>query len=213
MLCLSLLALVLPTVFASHIVPRNHHHHKRGDAHTGDKLFSFYAVGLGACGGTNSDSEYVVALNVPQWNNGANCNKEITITYNGKTANAKIVDECMSCPDGGLDFSTSLFNFFEDPDVGIIHGDWSFVGSQPIATTQDTITTTSHTTSHSSTTTSTKTKTTARPTTKSSSSASSTATSSSAATPTPSQGPQILTEFSNNLMGLLGLVVQGAQAA
>lgn len=32
-------------------------------------------------------------MSVQQWNNGANCGKEITITYNGKSTNAKIVDE------------------------------------------------------------------------------------------------------------------------
>ncbi|KAJ7110188.1 RlpA-like double-psi beta-barrel-protein domain-containing protein-containing protein [Mycena epipterygia] len=79
----------------------------------------------GACGGTNSDSDFVVALNVPQWNNGANCYKEITITYNGKTTNAQIVDECEHCPYEGLDFSPSLFSFFESTDVGIIHGAFS----------------------------------------------------------------------------------------
>ncbi|KAJ6604683.1 RlpA-like double-psi beta-barrel-protein domain-containing protein-containing protein [Mycena vulgaris] len=159
--------LLLPAVSASHITPL-HRQPKRGDANTGDKRFSFYDVGLGACGGTNSASEYVVALTTEMWNNGDNCYKEISLTYKGKTANAQIVDECMSCPYGGLDLSTSLFNFFEDPGVGIIHGapiqftrnighrfagDWSFVDSQ-LTTTKTTVaaTTTSHTSTTPSTT-------------------------------------------------------------
>ncbi|KAJ7038167.1 hypothetical protein C8F04DRAFT_1089769, partial [Mycena alexandri] len=76
MLVLSLLQ-VVPAVLAV-----QSRHPKRADAHTGDKEFSFYDVGLGACGGTNIDTDFVVAINV-----------EITITYNGKTANAKVVDQ------------------------------------------------------------------------------------------------------------------------
>ncbi|KAJ7900384.1 RlpA-like double-psi beta-barrel-protein domain-containing protein-containing protein, partial [Mycena olivaceomarginata] len=78
---------------------------------TADK-FTFYDAGLGACGRTNSDNDFIVAMNVPQFNGGAVCNKEITITYNGKTAKATVVDQCMDCPYGGLDFSRGLFNFF-----------------------------------------------------------------------------------------------------
>lgn len=32
-------------------------------------------------------------MNAPQFNSGAVCNKEITITYNGKTAQATVVDQ------------------------------------------------------------------------------------------------------------------------
>jgi hypothetical protein len=32
-------------------------------------------------------------MNIPQWEGGANCYKEITITYKGKTAKAQVVDQ------------------------------------------------------------------------------------------------------------------------
>ncbi|KAJ7487633.1 RlpA-like double-psi beta-barrel-protein domain-containing protein-containing protein [Mycena galericulata] len=138
LLSLSFLSL-LSVAFASQHIPRHPHPKRASDANTGPDKFSLYDAGLwvhpcletrpthryfssGACGGTNTDSEFVVALNIPQWDNGANCYKEITITYNGKTTNAQIVDQCQICPDGGLDLSRGLFTFFEDPSVGIIHG-------------------------------------------------------------------------------------------
>jgi hypothetical protein len=69
----------------------------------------------GACGGINSESDFVrillipgsasdleltvithpqvVALNTAQWDGGAHCGKQITMTYGGKTTTATIVDE------------------------------------------------------------------------------------------------------------------------
>ncbi|KAJ7361721.1 RlpA-like double-psi beta-barrel-protein domain-containing protein-containing protein [Mycena albidolilacea] len=84
--------------------------------------FTFYDAGLGACGRTNSGNDFIVAMNVPQFNGGTVCNKEITITYNGKTAKATVVDQCMNCPYGGLDFSRGLFNFFAHESQGVIYG-------------------------------------------------------------------------------------------
>jgi len=92
--------------------------------------FSWWDVGLGACGGTNKATEFVVSLSVQNWDGGAHCYKEVTIEYNGRSAQAQIVDECMGCPWNGLDFSHSLFSHFVSPDtpenVGIIHGSWSY---------------------------------------------------------------------------------------
>ncbi|CEL59080.1 hypothetical protein RSOLAG1IB_09067 [Rhizoctonia solani AG-1 IB] len=63
---------------------------KPRQAYSGDATW-FYP-GLGACGGTNNQWEHVVALNSPQWNNGANCWRSITIQANGKQVPAAIVD-------------------------------------------------------------------------------------------------------------------------
>jgi len=111
--------LVLPAVYAYHHVPHQFHTKR---ASTGDKEFTFYDPGLGACGGTNSDNDFVVAMNVPEFNGGESCNKEITIIYNGKTAKAQVVDECMHCAYGGLDLSRGLFYFFADESQGVVHG-------------------------------------------------------------------------------------------
>ncbi|KAJ6600388.1 hypothetical protein DFH09DRAFT_1128175 [Mycena vulgaris] len=99
----------------------------------GGMRFSNYDTeeNVGACGSFNHNSEYVVALTAQMWNNGANCYKDVYITYNGMSATAKIVDECMGCPYNGLDFSQSLFGHFvggeqNNLEVGIIYGDWVY---------------------------------------------------------------------------------------
>nr|KAG8950187.1 hypothetical protein FRC03_012944 [Tulasnella sp. 419] len=75
---------------------------------------TWYNVGMGACGKHNVDSDFIVALNSPQYGSGypgPNCFKEITLSYNGKTAQAMIMDECPPCPSGGLDLSPDLFEY------------------------------------------------------------------------------------------------------
>ncbi|KAL0579970.1 hypothetical protein V5O48_002054 [Marasmius crinis-equi] len=91
--------------------------------------FTFYAPGLGACGGTNSESDFIVALNAPQWDGGSHCGQTITISYNGKSTSAQIVDLCPSCAFGALDLSPSLFSFFASQDLGVIQGSWDFGGN------------------------------------------------------------------------------------
>ncbi|KAF7289192.1 hypothetical protein MIND_01380300 [Mycena indigotica] len=112
-----------PFVLATHLLPRAQH--------TGIRMTNYYA-GLGACGEWNNDQQYIVAISHLNYNNGQYCGKEISISYQGKTANAKIVDECMGCPEWGLDLSQSLFGHFvggvqNDLNVGVINADWSFV--------------------------------------------------------------------------------------
>ncbi|KDQ33560.1 plant-expansin-like protein, partial [Pleurotus ostreatus PC15] len=88
---------------------------------------TYYAAGLGACGHTNTDNDFIVALNAAQYSGGSHCGQTITISYKGKTAQAKIMDLCPGCPYGGLDLSPGLFAFFDSPDKGIIFGEWNFV--------------------------------------------------------------------------------------
>lgn len=97
--------------------------------------FSFYDVGLGACGKTNVASDFIVALNSAQFGSGGYCFQMITITYGGKSTQAQIADECPGCPYGGLDFSRGLFNYFASESAGIIYGSWVF-GSGAATTTK-----------------------------------------------------------------------------
>ncbi|KAI0689120.1 RlpA-like double-psi beta-barrel-protein domain-containing protein-containing protein [Cytidiella melzeri] len=90
---------------------------------------TFYETGLGACGKTNSDSDFIVALNSPQYGSGGHCFDTITISYGGKSTQAQIVDECPGCPEGGLDLSPGLFSFFASEDAGVIYGSWNFGGA------------------------------------------------------------------------------------
>ncbi|KAH7924558.1 hypothetical protein BV22DRAFT_1013080 [Leucogyrophana mollusca] len=106
-----------------------------GDAHLYKRFdgarFTYYADGLGACGKTNAPGDFIVALNSAQFGGGGDCFKSITITVNGKTTGAQIVDECPGCPFGGLDMSQGLFDFFASESVGVLYGSWWFDGQAP----------------------------------------------------------------------------------
>ncbi|KAL7422300.1 hypothetical protein Q5752_002946 [Cryptotrichosporon argae] len=99
----------------------------RGTTYSGRA--TYYAVGLGACGDYNSASDYIVALNSDQYGSGSpgpQCFKSITISYNGKTAVAEIMDECPSCSYGDLDLSEGLFDHFADESLGEFEMTWWF---------------------------------------------------------------------------------------
>lgn len=93
-----------------------------------------YAAGLGACGVVNVASDFIVALNVAQFDNGAHCFETITLTVNGKVTQATIMDECIACPFGGLDLTTGLFGFFGPISLGVLTGSWVFGGAAPTST-------------------------------------------------------------------------------
>ncbi|KAG6831311.1 hypothetical protein H0H92_011518 [Tricholoma furcatifolium] len=173
-----------------------------------DMRFSYYAVGLGACGQESSPGDFVVALNVEQYGSGGYCFETITITYNGKSTQATI---CMGCPYGALDFSSGLFQYFADESLGYIYGSWEFGSGAPATTSTPKPTSTYKPTPTSTytpppTTTSTSTKKTSTSSTSTSSSVPKTSTSatstSTSATPsaTPSPTP-------TDVFDLLGLVL------
>ncbi|GBE82443.1 hypothetical protein BKA93DRAFT_760932 [Sparassis latifolia] len=150
----ALLSITLPFVAAN---PRNAHGNSLGRRHDevarrarGDlarrqatvngpyanSRFTFYAVGLGSCGITNVESDYIVALNSAQYGGGypgPNCFLSITIQVGSITATATITDECPGCPSGGLDMSQGLFEHFADTSVGVLTGTWwvNGAGSNP----------------------------------------------------------------------------------
>ncbi|KAJ3551114.1 hypothetical protein NM688_g4921 [Phlebia brevispora] len=114
-----------------HISRRHHALNRLERDHTAGKRFdsarmTYYEAGLGACGQTNSDSDFIVALNSAQYDGGSHCFETITISYNGKSTSAQITDECPGCPYGGLDLTPGLFSFFSSEDAGVIYGEWDF---------------------------------------------------------------------------------------
>ncbi|KZV61999.1 hypothetical protein PENSPDRAFT_692898 [Peniophora sp. CONT] len=88
--------------------------------------WTYYSTGLGACGGTNQDSDYIVALNSAQWDGGKHCYEKIHMNYGGKSTTAMIVDECPGCPHGGLDLSPGLFQYFGPQSEGVLTGSWTY---------------------------------------------------------------------------------------
>jgi len=151
--CVFLTVFILPFVMAHW---SNHHQEVarrgRGDVdiykrqYYSNSRFTWYDVGLGACGATSAPSDFIVALTVQQYGPGypgPYCFKSITIQYGGKTAVATIVDECMGCPYGGLDFSEGLFSYFTSLGDGVIYGAWWFNDEQTPTSTWEQPTTSS----------------------------------------------------------------------
>jgi hypothetical protein len=101
------------------------------------------AAGSGACGVVFNSTDLVVSLNSAQYDNGANCFKTVSITANGVTVQARVLDEvrgktaqtprmfadilqCPGCQYAGLDLSPSLFQEFAPLDLGETIGSWYF---------------------------------------------------------------------------------------
>ncbi|KAI0713777.1 hypothetical protein C8Q76DRAFT_732556 [Earliella scabrosa] len=114
---------------AVNLTQRGTHLEKRFDK----TRFTYFEVGQNACGSYDQDSDFIVALNIEQWAGGSHCYAPITVFYKGKSAQAKITDECPSCPHGALDLSPSLFSFLADGlDAGEVYGSWVFgSGEEP----------------------------------------------------------------------------------
>ncbi|KAG9009093.1 hypothetical protein FRB94_012489 [Tulasnella sp. JGI-2019a] len=152
---------------------------------------TYFAVGLGACGGYSQPSDYIVAMNSVQYS--GSCGKTLTITGRGKTMTATVADECPGCSFHSVDMSQGLFEYFAPTSVGEFSIIWNYGGAQEETTptnAKSTSTSTPHTTP---TPTSMTTTSSALPTTTTSaSSLSSTSTSNtstaSASTPTDSTG-------------------------
>ncbi|KAF2166805.1 hypothetical protein M409DRAFT_36673 [Zasmidium cellare ATCC 36951] len=108
---------------------------KAGTSYTGD--LTYYAVGLGACGWTNTQDEKIVAVAeaiFDSYNNGnpnANplCGKYVSITgVDGSQYQAKIVDRCPGCEKADLDLSEDFFNTVTNHGDGRVHGiKWDFM--------------------------------------------------------------------------------------
>ncbi|KAH8920331.1 hypothetical protein BT69DRAFT_1336543 [Atractiella rhizophila] len=134
LLSFSSIALATVTlVNAGHLPIYHNGHHLSKRAYSGQATFWDVEDSEVACGGYYKHTQSVVALNFEQYGNpdarSSFCGKTVKITYQGKSKTAVVVDACEACGYGGLDMSTSLFNFFEDPVVGLFHMSWTVVGA------------------------------------------------------------------------------------
>jgi expansin (peptidoglycan-binding protein) len=94
---------------------------------------TFYSTGLGACGITNKDTDYIAAAShqlfdsFPNYlggnpNKNPMCGKKVIATYKGKSVTVTLTDRCGGCALTDLDFSPSAFNQLADFSVGRISG-------------------------------------------------------------------------------------------
>jgi len=155
---------------------------------------TFYAVGLGACGQTNTPDQLIAAAGASRFDSetaSVICGQKATITGPKGSVTVTILDRCVACGFNDLDLSTGAFNQIADPTQGRVPITWTLGGggsgggsgggdsnapappkAAPAApapaptstTTTSTTTTSTSTTSTSTSTTSTSTSTTTSPT-------------------------------------------------
>lgn len=100
---------------------------------------TYYNTGLGACGWTNTDSDYIVALPVGVWNelggsvsNGnVVCGHKLKVSNGQKAITVEITDQCPSCADTHLDLSPAAFQALGAEEKGVLNVSWGWVGEKP----------------------------------------------------------------------------------
>lgn len=101
--------------------------------HTGEA--TFYDTGMGSCGITSTDSDFIVALNKDMWqagmidgnpNHNTLCGKKLTAHRGGKSVTVTVTDMCPGCASGDLDLSPAAFNALASPSEGRVGVSWSW---------------------------------------------------------------------------------------
>lgn len=104
-----------------------------GSVFSGDG--TYYDTGLGACGWTNVDTDYIAAIGhglfdqyTPNGNPNHNtlCGKKIIAHYGGKSVEVTAVDRCEGCKPYDLDFSPAAFEQIADQLLGRIKITWQW---------------------------------------------------------------------------------------
>ncbi|KAL7006895.1 hypothetical protein EMMF5_003479 [Cystobasidiomycetes sp. EMM_F5] len=88
-----------------------------GHAETGNK---------GACGDWLKNTGATIALGFAQYESGAHCGKQVTISFNGVTRTATVADACEACGYGDIDLVPALFTQFQTQDAGIFAATWYY---------------------------------------------------------------------------------------
>jgi hypothetical protein len=99
---------------------------------------TYYDAGLGACGITNTNNDFIVAASAelfdsfgsPGGNPNLNpiCNRKLRIFHNGKSVDATVTDRCAGCTiRNSLDLTPAAFNVLEDPAVGRTTLTWQWL--------------------------------------------------------------------------------------
>ncbi len=105
-----------------------------------DGQATYYAPGLGACGWTNTESDYIVAVSHSLFdsfgtgnpNKNPICGHKIKATYQGKSITVSVSDRCEGCAWGDLDFTPSGFQQLAPLSKGRLDGlTWSWIGAAP----------------------------------------------------------------------------------
>ncbi|KAF9069119.1 RlpA-like double-psi beta-barrel-protein domain-containing protein-containing protein [Rhodocollybia butyracea] len=102
----------------------------------------FVVAGLGACGITNSPSDFICAVSEDLFDNyplvfgynGANpnnnpvCGRQINVHYQGVSTTVTVTDRCTGCSETSLDFTPGVFDLLTNNDeaLGRIQITWEW---------------------------------------------------------------------------------------
>lgn len=97
---------------------------------------TYYSTGLGSCGITSSDTDYIIAVShemydqyTPNGNPNKNtlCGKKVRAFYGDNSVDVTVVDRCEACSYNDLDFSPSAFSQLASQSLGRIDITWEWL--------------------------------------------------------------------------------------
>ncbi|KAM0486332.1 hypothetical protein ACHAPX_001038 [Trichoderma viride] len=89
---------------------------------------TYYEVGLGACGQTNSDGELVVAVSHSLYDREGPCGRNLRVHYEGRSVDVRVVDRCTGCAEDDLDLSPTAFQQVIGPlSIGRATATWEWI--------------------------------------------------------------------------------------
>ncbi|KND89132.1 Papain inhibitor [Tolypocladium ophioglossoides CBS 100239] len=88
---------------------------------------TYFNPGLGACGQTNGDNDAIVAVSAALYDSQHPCNRNIRVSYHGRSVVVKVVDRCTGCAFNDLDLSPSAFRqVIGDLGIGRATATWAW---------------------------------------------------------------------------------------
>ncbi|KAI0790248.1 RlpA-like double-psi beta-barrel-protein domain-containing protein-containing protein [Irpex lacteus] len=95
---------------------------------------TFFTPGLGSCGINSSAADHIVAVSASFFdtfpgatanpNTNPVCGRKMTVSFQGKSTTATVVDRCPGCGPTDVDLSPAAFNDLASPDLGRIQVTW-----------------------------------------------------------------------------------------
>ncbi|CAG8587246.1 3130_t:CDS:2 [Acaulospora morrowiae] len=96
---------------------------------------TFYDVGLGACGITSQNTQFVCAIPQSQFDPSPNgnpnlnphCGRQVQVTRGSKSVVVTVVDRCVGCGFNDIDLSPTAFDQIADPAEGRVKVSWCYI--------------------------------------------------------------------------------------
>lgn len=104
----------------------------RAAAYTGDLTYYYPGGGYGACGQPIQNGDLVAAVSARFFtaanpNQDPICGRTVTVTYNGRSATARVLDKCGGCGAQDIDVTPAVFSQLADLSAGRVRVNWSGV--------------------------------------------------------------------------------------